>query len=171
MLQPQACTQHFRFRFSRRARSFPGRTSVRTLPGAIKPVSGIASKERASIPLSCFGMWENTVLCTWPFALCSLDLGLIGNLFAWHLSKVSFAPWTFCLSTGDYASGGLGIFLAVQHFGLHACWHLLTFIHLYSILSQWCLRDTLERFVVGRGRPCSRQCGTCNHSSVSQCCA
>ena len=38
MLQPHACAQCFRFRILRRTRSFPGRTSVRSLPGGIESV-------------------------------------------------------------------------------------------------------------------------------------
>ena len=38
MLQPHACTQRFRFRILRRTRSFPGRTSVRSLPGGIESI-------------------------------------------------------------------------------------------------------------------------------------
>ena len=44
--QPHACAQHFRFQILRRTRSFPGRTSVRTLPGAIESAWGIASKDK-----------------------------------------------------------------------------------------------------------------------------
>ena len=38
LLQPHACTQRFRFRILRRTRSFPGRTSVRSLPGGIESI-------------------------------------------------------------------------------------------------------------------------------------
>ena len=69
-MRPHACTQHFRFRTLRRTRSFPGRTSVRSFPGARESVWGIASKERA-----------------WP---CSFDLPSIqyclniASTMAWH---------------------------------------------------------------------------------------
>ena len=48
MLQPHACAQHFRFRILRRTRSFPGRTSARSLPGGIESIWETPSKERGS---------------------------------------------------------------------------------------------------------------------------
>ena len=48
MLQPHACAQRFRSRILRRTRSFPGRTSVRSLPGGIESVWETPSKERDS---------------------------------------------------------------------------------------------------------------------------
>ena len=48
LLQPHACA-HFRCRILRRTRSFPGRTSVRSLPGAIESVCG-------QFPLSSTGL-------------------------------------------------------------------------------------------------------------------
>ena len=52
LLQPHACAQHFRFRILRRTRSFPGRTSVRSLPGAIESVWEIPFKERERASLN-----------------------------------------------------------------------------------------------------------------------
>ena len=49
MLQPHACAQRFRFRILRRTRSFPGRTSVRSLPGGIESVWETPSKERGGL--------------------------------------------------------------------------------------------------------------------------
>ena len=48
ILQPHACTQRFRFRILRRTRSFPGRTSARSLPGGIESIWETPSKERAT---------------------------------------------------------------------------------------------------------------------------
>ena len=77
MLQPHACTQHFRFRILRRTRSFPGRTSVRSLPGGIESIWETPSKERVSIlplhevpknrtptifPIYCFRKIEHLLL-------------------------------------------------------------------------------------------------------------
>ena len=49
MLQPHACTQRFRFRILRRKRSFPGRTSVRSLSGRIASIWETPFKERGWI--------------------------------------------------------------------------------------------------------------------------
>ena len=48
MLQPHACAQRFRFQILRRTRSFPGRTSARSLSGRIESIWETPSKEKAS---------------------------------------------------------------------------------------------------------------------------
>ena len=50
ILQPHASTQRFRLRILRRTRSFPGRTSARSLSGRIEPIWKTPSKERACCP-------------------------------------------------------------------------------------------------------------------------
>ena len=47
ILQPHASTQRFRLRILRRTRSFPGRTSARSLSGRIESIWETPSKERA----------------------------------------------------------------------------------------------------------------------------
>ena len=49
MLQPHACAQRFRFQILRRTRSFPGRTSARSLPGGIEPIWETPSKKRFAL--------------------------------------------------------------------------------------------------------------------------
>ena len=49
MLQPHACTQRFRFRTLHRTRSFPGRTSARSLSGRIESIWETPSKERGAM--------------------------------------------------------------------------------------------------------------------------
>ena len=46
ILQPHACTQRFRLRILRRTRSFPGRTSARSLSGRIESISETPSKKK-----------------------------------------------------------------------------------------------------------------------------
>ena len=46
ILQPHACTQRFRLRILRRTRSFPGRTSARSLSGRIESIWEIPSKNK-----------------------------------------------------------------------------------------------------------------------------
>ena len=47
ILQPHPCTQRFRLRILRRTRSFPGRTSARSLSGRIESIWETPSKEKA----------------------------------------------------------------------------------------------------------------------------
>ena len=49
ILQPHACAQRFRFRILRRTRSFPGRTSARSLSDRIESIWETPSKERVSL--------------------------------------------------------------------------------------------------------------------------
>ena len=57
ILQPHASTQRFRFRILRRTRSFPGRTSARSLSDRIESIWETLSKERAWPAL------QRSVLC------------------------------------------------------------------------------------------------------------
>ena len=50
ILQPHACTQRFRLRILHRTRSFPGRTSARSLSGRIESIWETPSKERGRSP-------------------------------------------------------------------------------------------------------------------------
>ena len=55
-MQPGAKLQAFRFRILRRTRSFPGRTSVRSLPGGIESIWETPSTERAVASDPCSQM-------------------------------------------------------------------------------------------------------------------
>ena len=46
ILQPHACAQRFRLRILRRTRSFPGRTSARSLSGRIESIWETPSKKK-----------------------------------------------------------------------------------------------------------------------------
>ena len=103
MLQPHACTQRFRFRILRRTRLFPGRTSVRSLPGGIEPIWETPSKERERetgfqvLGHHCIDAWSVDAGPTQPqhlFVPASAKLIFCTPVRLTVLAWTSASPWS-----------------------------------------------------------------------------
>ena len=95
ILQPHACTQRFRLQILRRTRSFPGRTSARSLSGRIESIWETPSRERDVVPVrQAFAGSVQTLQ-----ALCGCHATWCAAGATGCARRTALSPWTACCRT------------------------------------------------------------------------